>query len=181
MTKRPAFTIAEAVDRFEVSRSTLRRGITDGRFPSAAKDSQGRWVINVDDLLQEGFTARKTWLNDSAHERVHEPGSQGAHDHVQGVHTSTSPSEQAVLSEHAQLHTDLAHERAHVESLKALLEAERAHVESLKMAMRMIEGRSSQASTQPVQLDEPTSTSQETSGQQPTQAPGIFSRLFKRN
>lgn len=175
MTKRPAFTIAEAIERFEVSRSTLRRGITDGRFPSATKDPQGRWVINVDDLLQAGYKARKTWLNDPAHEQGHEPGSPGGHDHAQSGHTPTFTNEQAVVSEHAQLRADLAHERAQVEKLQALLEAERAHVESLKIAMRMIE-RAAPKPSEPPKPEEPTSTP-ETPEHPRTR---LFARIFKK-
>lgn len=165
MTKRPTFTIAEVVDRFDVSRSTLRRGITDGRFPSAAKDSQGRWVINVDDLLQAGYTARKTWLN----EPVHDHGGQ----------TSTFTNENAVLSEHGQLQADLAHERAQVEKLQALLEAERSHVESLRMALRMIEPAPS-----PDDNPEPEKEKMTRVSKSPEKAPvsqkGFFSRLFHK-
>src|SRR5699024_7054207 len=43
MSKRPDFTIAQVVKQFAVSQSTLRRGITSGRFPNATKDHAGRW------------------------------------------------------------------------------------------------------------------------------------------
>lgn len=39
----------------------------------------------------------------------------------------------------AHLEKELAHERAQVEKLKALLDAERNHIESLRIALRMLE------------------------------------------
>lgn len=139
MSKRPKFTIAQVVDQFEVSRSTLRRGITSERFPNAIKDHHGRWIIPVDDVLNAGYKPRKTWLNEGSHDHGHEPGSQGGHDHGHGSQTLPDANRQAVFTDHGQLENELAHERAQVDKLKALLEAERAHVESLRMALRMIE------------------------------------------
>ncbi|MFD6660742.1 helix-turn-helix transcriptional regulator, partial [Streptomyces parvus] len=54
MSKRPEFPIAQITEQFEISRSTLRRGLNDGRFPNAKKDHHGRWLIPVDDVLQAG-------------------------------------------------------------------------------------------------------------------------------
>lgn len=180
MSKRPEFTIAQITEQFDVSRSTVRRGLTNGRFPNAIKNHHGRWTIPVDDVLQAGFTPRKTWLNDPAHE----PGSQGGHDHGQHGQTTADANEQAGFMNQVHLENELAHERAQVDKLKALLEAERAHVESLRMALRMIEpGISSPpttaqdvASTRTV--SEP--SSEQTMSEQPPTSPRprFFQRLF---
>src|SRR5699024_8220842 len=39
MSKRPDFTIAQVTEQFDVSRSTVRRGLNNGRFPNATKDT----------------------------------------------------------------------------------------------------------------------------------------------
>lgn len=139
MSKRPEFTIAQITEQFDVSRSTVRRGINNERFPNATKDHHGRWLIPVDDVLNAGYKPRKTWLNEGSHDHGHEPSSQGGHDQGQGSQTLSDANKQAVVTDHGQLENELAHERAQVDKLKALLEAERAHVESLRMALRMIE------------------------------------------
>src|SRR5690625_4927868 len=97
---RPDFTIAQVVKQFEVSQSTLRRGITSGRFPNATKDHAGRWVIPVDDVLDAGYKPRKTWLNEGSHDHRHEPGSQGGHDHGQGSQNLSDANKQAVATDH---------------------------------------------------------------------------------
>ena len=179
MSKRPKFTIAQVVDQFEVSRSTLRRGITSERFPNATKDHHGRWLIPVDDVLNAGYKPRKTWLNKSSHDHGHEPGSQGVHDHGQGSQTSVDDNRQAVVSDHGQLENELARERAQVDKLKALLEAERAHVESLRMALRMIEPG---PNTQPKEVAPTPETSPKQTTPEPSQPaprPRLLQRLFK--
>lgn len=135
MSKRPEFTIAQITEQFEISRSTVRRGLGDGRFPHAKKDYHGRWLIPIDDVLQAGFPPRKTWLTDPAHE----PGSKGSHDPGQPAQNSVNANGSAGFTDQVHLEKELAHERAQVDKLKALLEAERNHVESLRMALRMIE------------------------------------------
>lgn len=181
MSKRPKFTIAQVVDQFEVSRSTLRRGITSERFPNATKDHHGRWIIPVDDVLNAGYTPRKTWFNEGSHDHGHEPGSQGGHDHGQGSQTLSDANKQAVVTDHGQLENELAHERAQVDKLKALLDAERAHVESLRMALRMLEPGKPIPSEEPTH--EPPSQEQIPKRNKIPQRPRttrLFNRLFKR-
>src|SRR5699024_12754018 len=83
-----------------------------------------------------------------SHDHSHEPGSQGGHDHGQGSQNLSDANKQAVVTDHGQLENELAHERAQVDKLKALLEAERAHVESLRMALRLIEPGTHPASSE---------------------------------
>ena len=180
MSKRPDFTIAQVTEQFDVSRSTVRRGLNNGRFPNATKDHHGRWIIPVDDVLNAGYKPRKTWLNEGSHDRGHEPGSQGGHDHGQGSQTLSDANKQAVLTDHGQLKNELAYERAQVDKLKALLKAERAHVESLRMALRMIEPAKPNPSEDPTH--EPSSQEQTPTRNQSPQRPRktrLFNRLFK--
>lgn len=180
MSKRPEFTIAQIIEQFNVSRSTVRRGLNDGRFPKAKKDQHGRWLIPVDDVLQAGFKPRKTWLNDLAHE----PGSQGVHDSGSLAQGSIPANKNAGSNEQAQLEKELAHERAQVDKLKALLEAERAHVESLRLALRMIEPSKN---TRPT-TGQDASTKDSKSEQYPVslrtshvrRSSGLLNRLFRR-
>lgn len=175
MSKRPDFTIAQVTEQFDVSRSTVRRGLAEGRFPGAKKDQAGRWVIPIDDILQAGFKPRKTWFN----EQSHEPAPDVGHEQPSLAQSNND----AVFSELTQLQNELAHERAQVDKLKALLEAEQEHVNSLRMALRMIEGNSSAASRS--QPDSPSDTSRPTDyarriDEPPRQIAGVFSRLFRR-
>lgn len=185
MSKRPKFTIAQITEQFDLSRSTVRRGINNGRFPNATKDHHGRWIVPVDDVLNAGYKPRKTWLNEGSHDHGHEPGSQSGHDHGQGSQTLSDDNKQAVATDHGQLENELAHERAQVDKLKALLEAERAHVESLRMALRMIEPSKSD---EPKEAPTPeVSQSQESPEQDDVRSrasrtlktPRMFRRLFK--
>lgn len=179
MSKRPEFTIAQVTERFEVSRSTLRRGLSDGRFPDARKDETGRWVIPVDNVLQAGFIARKTWFNDPAHE----PGSAVTHEQDNQVHVGLHSNDNAVLSELEQTKDELARERAQAEKLAALLEAEREHVNSLRMALRMIEANvpaPSQVETRAEPVQEAPRASETPVNEKPRQGTALFSRLFRR-
>jgi len=179
MSKRPEFTIAQVTERFDVSRSTLRRGLSDGRFPDARKDETGRWVIPVDNVLQAGFTARKTWFN----EPVHEPGSTVTNEQDGQAHIGLHESDDAVLSELEQTKDELARERAQAEKLAALLEAEREHVNSLRMALRMIEAKVSAPSQGEPRADpvkEAPRAPEIPGSEKPQQGPRFFSRLFRR-
>ena len=53
---RPAWTLTEAVARTGVSRSTLRRYLDAGKFPSAYKDSSNAWRFPLEDLLAAGLS-----------------------------------------------------------------------------------------------------------------------------
>lgn len=139
MSERPKLTLAQIVEQFEVSRATLRRGIESGRFPHAEKDTQGRWVVPVDDLIAAQVKGRKTWLNEGTHERAHE-GSHPAHDeHAQGAHIPPDPTVSEVASELAHLKNELAHERAHREAAERIAEERQKHIETLNTALRMLE------------------------------------------
>ena len=167
MSKRPELTVAQITEQFDVSRSTVRRGINNGRFPNATKDHHGRWLIPVDDVLNAGYKPRKTWLNE------------GGHDHGQGSQNPVDANKQAVVTDHGRLKNELAHERAQVDKLKALLEAERAHVESLRMALRMIEPSKSNATEKSTSIEETPLTPMPQ--QQQYRRPGLLQRLFRQH
>ena len=180
MSNRPEFTIAHIIEQFEVSRSTVRRGLTNGRFPNAKKDHHGRWVIPVDDILQAGFPPRKTWLHDGT---AHEPDSQGTHEPGQSAQNSVDANETNGFMNQVHLEKELAHERAQVDKLKALLEAESAHVESLRMALRMIEsaptGSPESTASSPPHPDSAAAAPRDARPSAATK-PRILQRLFKR-
>jgi len=171
MSKRPEFTIAHITEQFDVSRSTVRRGLTNGRFPNAKKDHHGRWVIPVDDVLQAGITPRKTWLNDP----VHEPHSGETHEPGQSAQTDVDANDNKGFMNQSHLEKELAHERAQVDKLKALLDAERAHVESLRMALRMIETRETRA---PITQPESQNVPSQSETNEAKRTPGLVQRIF---
>lgn len=151
MADRPALPLAQVVAEFEISRSTLRRRIDAGHFPGAFKDAAGRWLVPVDDLLATGVAGRKTWLATSGRERAHE----GGHEVAQTGSDLGQVNDLLVAAERAQMERELAHERAQVDKLTALLEAERAHNESLKTAMRMLESAPDTGTGAAQQMDGP--------------------------
>jgi len=56
---RPQLTIAQVVEQFDLSRATVRRGIESSRFPNAAKDANGRWMVPIDGLVAAKIPGRK--------------------------------------------------------------------------------------------------------------------------
>lgn len=52
-TPRPRLTISQAVEQFEVSRSTVKRGLNSGRYPGAERDDSGAWLMPVEALHRE--------------------------------------------------------------------------------------------------------------------------------
>lgn len=52
---RPWLTLAEAVQATGVSHSTMKRRLRADAFPDATQDSNGAWIIPVDNLLAAGL------------------------------------------------------------------------------------------------------------------------------
>ena len=127
MSDRPSWTLSEAVERMEVSRSTLRRRLEAGAFPNAAQDPGGAWRVPLPDLLAAGFRARSTWKNDTLTELA-QPEDDLAHDHAHELQTRINTLEQ-----------DLLIERAHRQAAERVAEAERNRAETALMALRMLE------------------------------------------
>lgn len=146
MVTRPSLTIAQAIEQFNLSRTTVRRSIENGKFPHATKDEQGRWKIPVDDLVAAGVMPRKTWLNERAHEGGRPAHNEQAHDVLTPAHSLQS----LVATELAHPHNEHAHELAHRDTRIAQLEAElnaekrlreaaETNANDLRTALRMIE------------------------------------------
>lgn len=140
MTSRPLLTIVQVVEQFDVSRATVRRGIENGRFPGAAKDSQGRWMVPVEALIASGIKPRKTWLTEGTHERAH------------GSQEVANPLQNLVAAERAHSANEHAHNASRITQLEAELSAEKLlraaaerNAEDLRTALRMIEARPSPA------------------------------------
>lgn len=124
---RPAWTITEAVERTDASRSTIRRYRDAGKFPHAYKDSGGVWRFPLEDLLAAGLR-----LIDPAHaEQVNMPTEQ-----VQK--TPEQPSNE-LLGKVTELERALAVERARNEGLERLAQAAQENVIDLRRALRMLE------------------------------------------
>lgn len=134
MATRPSLTIAEAIEQFNLSRTTVRRGIENGKFPNATKDAQGRWTIPVDDLVAAGVLPRKTWLNERAHD-VFTP----AHSLQSLVASELAHPENEHVHELAHRDTRIAQLEAELSAEKRLREAAETNANDLRTALRMIE------------------------------------------
>lgn len=154
MTQRPRLTINEAVDQFQTSRATLRRGIDAGRFPGASKDTTGRWSIPLTDLLAAGIPARKTWLTEDAQGVAH----QGAHEQPQSAQNSRKTMKTKVNGElahqgaqgvtHEHPDTTLLRQRIalleqRLEQERLLKEAAERNAQDLRSTVRMLENKTS--------------------------------------
>lgn len=157
MPTRPALTIAEVIEQFDLSRATVRRGIENGKFPHAAKDAHGRWTVPVDDLIAARVSPRKTWLSEPAHEGGHP----AQHEHAQGMLNPAQSLHPLVATELAHPYNEHAHELAQRDTRIAQLEAQlttetrlreaaELNAEDLRTAMRMLEaGPTNPASSTP--------------------------------
>jgi DNA-binding transcriptional MerR regulator len=136
---RPAWTITEAVERTDASRSTIRRYRDSGKFPHAYKDSGGVWRFPLEDLLAAGLR-----LIDPAHAEHVTTASE------QGQPAPEHPSEE-LLSKVTELERELAVEKARNEGLERLAQAAQENVIDLRRALRMLEvGKPEQVSAEPV-------------------------------
>lgn len=124
---RPAWTITEAVERTDASRSTIRRYRDAGKFPNAYKDTGGVWRFPLEDLLASGLR-----LIDPAHaEQVTTASEQ--------VQTAPEQVSNELLSKVSELERALAVERARNEGLERLAQAAQENVIDLRRALRMLE------------------------------------------
>jgi len=180
---RPRWTLKEAAERVQVSRSTLRRRLDDGAFPNAAKDATGAWTLGVEDLLGAGFTLARPIVESTPTAVPHPLMSQGQ--------PAKDPSREhgpAQDDELARLTAELSAERARTEVERARriaaeqLAADRErHVDDLRTALRMLDaGPARQAATVPVVevAQEPVEVAA------PVAEPprrGVWRRLWERN
>ncbi|WP_216363777.1 helix-turn-helix domain-containing protein, partial [Subtercola boreus] len=64
MRQRPELTLSEVVERFEISRATLKRRLAAGELVGAHKDRGGVWRIPIEALQAAQIAPKKTWLAD---------------------------------------------------------------------------------------------------------------------
>lgn len=124
-TTRPRLTISQAVEQFEVSRSTLKRGLETGRYPDAAKDS-GSWRIPVEALHAE----HKPRRSQTEAEIMSQATAQGQTDMNQGHDLAQRVRE---------LEQALAVEQAERRAAERVAEAEAKRAETAERALLMIE------------------------------------------
>lgn len=122
--QRPRLTITEAASQFEVSRSTVKRGLSTGRYPGAEQATNGAWRIPVEALHAEHRARRSTVENVSqATNQPNEPVSQG-HDLGQRI---------------AELEHALAVEQVERRAAERIAEIEGKRADSAERALLMLE------------------------------------------
>lgn len=143
---RPVFTITEAAQRTNVSRSTIRRKRETGGFPNAFK-RENEWVIPVEDLIGAGLKVRAPGGEQPKDEPVSQPTPAPREQPAQRpVSTLLSEPAQGVseqvqqlLDANAKLKVELEVERAQRRAHEQVaLERERG-LNDLRMALRMLE------------------------------------------
>ena len=169
---RPAWTISEAVERTEASRSTIRRYRDAGKFPHSYKDSKGVWRFPLEDLLAAGLQVTAP----AQSEHMDQPTE---HDHTSAEHVTES-----LLNKVTELERALAVEQARNAGLERLAQAAQENVLDLRRALRMIEATPSEHMS--IVRDQPVNTLTEqgmSTPEQPTEQPeprprwrGFFAR-----
>jgi hypothetical protein len=129
---RPLFTLTEAEAVTGASRSTLRRRLREGAFPSAAQGPDGTWRVPVEDLLAAGL-------------RVNAPD--------QGQDQGQTPVSDQPRDRVAELEQELALERSQRQAAEQLAAERAERIVDLRNALRMLDagpvGRAEQAEQQP--------------------------------
>lgn len=121
--RRPIWTLTEAAERCQVSRSTIRRYREQARFPNAFKDPRSGWMVPLTDLLAAGLNPAAP----PAHDEPNAPLTEHAHasiEHAQEV---------------AQLRATLEIERAHRQAVEQIASERLTALDDLRTALRMIE------------------------------------------
>jgi len=125
-TKRPQLTVSEVVDRFEISRATLKRRLATGELTGANKDTTGTWRIPIESLHSAQIKAKKTWLTELAHEPI------------ELAHELAQP-EKALQIRVSELERELAHELAQRVMAERIAEERKERITDLQRAMAMLE------------------------------------------
>lgn len=124
---RPSWTLAEAVERCSVSRSTLKRRLSAGELPNAYKAGNGQWRIPITDLISAGYDPGKVEWSDPE-----QPTPSAA----------PEPQQEATEARLRELEKELAQERLRRSNAEQIAEERRARIEDLQMAMRLLEAPS---------------------------------------
>lgn len=125
-TPRPRLTIREAVEQFDVSRSTIKRGLVSGRYEGAERDDAGAWLLPVEALHREHAPRHDAPEPSSAPQSTNR--GQGA---VSGGHDL----ERRVM----ELEQALAIEQAERRAAERVADAEARRAEMAERALLMIE------------------------------------------
>lgn len=158
---RPLWTLSEAAQRCDVSRSTIRRYRESGKFPNAVKRS-GEWVVPVEDLLAAG-------LRPTAPPSEQAPPTEQAHPEPEQV----TQLERRVIELEALVQVEQAH-RAAAEQVAA--ERERA-LSLAENALRMLEApRPRPAEPDPGTLVDERPATEEPATRAPAQQPAAGRR-----
>lgn len=118
------WTISEAAQQCEVSRSTIRRYRDQGKFPNAEKTLEG-WVIPVNDLISAGL----------------KPGKPKAGDDVL---TEQGQPDTSIAQELIELRAALKIEQAHRQAAELIAAEREQALKDMRQAMRMIEAAPAQ-------------------------------------
>lgn len=121
--KRPVWTLSEAAERCQVSRSTVRRYREQGRFPNAVKDSKKGWMVPLTDLLGAGL----------------DPATPPAQEEPTPLLSEQAQSESEHALELAQLRAALDVERAQRQAAEQIAAERQDHIDDLRASLRMIE------------------------------------------
>lgn len=120
-----SLTVAETVAQFEVSMSTVRRHLRDGKFPNSTKH-MGKVYIPLADLESLGLERRESQsVSDSSSDS--------------GSHSSLLEQLREAQIENYQLRTELGAERVKTQALDKLAQSEHARIADLQRHVSSLE------------------------------------------
>lgn len=164
-----SLTVAETVAQFEVSVSTVRRHLRDGKFPNSTKH-KGKVHIPLTDLEGAGIGRRE---------------SSGVPDSVNGSEKHSSLLEQLREAEveNYQLRTELGAERVKTQALDKLAQSEHSRIADLQRHISSLEDTVSEQKRSLSELREKTRLIEvpEQSLTQPETAEGVSETAPKRS
>lgn len=173
-----SWTLSVAARECGVSKSTLKRRLTEDAFPHAFKDSSGSWKIPVGDLIAAGLEPGRPspGVDQTQSSQKDQPSQSGYPEPGQ----SRSEEEKEQVRE---LQLELAQERERAQALAQANRDLREHLNDMRMALRMLEAtpRESNAApleTPPAQLTAENSAPSEASPASPARPRGWLARLL---
>ncbi|MBE1515950.1 helix-turn-helix domain-containing protein [Nesterenkonia halotolerans] len=137
-----SLTVAETVAQFEVSMSTVRRHLRDGKFPNSTKQ-MGKVYIPMTDLESVGIQRRESQnVSDSASDS--------------GRLSALSEQLREAEVENYQLRTELSAERVKTQALDKLAQSEHSRITDLQRHVSSLEATVSEQRESLAQLRERT-------------------------
>ncbi len=139
---RPRLTLSAAAAACAVSRSTLRRRLTQGAFPNAVRDADGAWTVPVGDLLAAGLRVNAPRVSSEqgqpvAVSRLADPAHRPRAGPVEQGHPGEG--EQALAARVVELERALAVAQTRADGAERLAAERAARIEDLRGALRMLE------------------------------------------